>query len=263
MTRAGSGNGSASLAHAAPAKGLSGLLSHPEGPKQEQQQQQQQQGQQQQAQEQPALLDLDELIRQVGPGPARFAPAGNHRSEIALRPLQDQVDALTEEQWETYLEIGKRWDSKRDPHFPADGDLLMRYFRSSNYDAVATWVAVKRCRASRGKRYLEIRAADLKDQLLTKTLFPLPGLTTRVTPSRQRECPVFYMKPSRFVPNSMSTGDVIDNLAYVMRCSVEESADAQESGVAFVANMNDWTIRHFTTEYCKLLQRSVSACVCV
>jgi CRAL/TRIO domain len=63
------------------------------------------------------------------------------------------------------------------------------------------------------------------------------------------------MKPSRYSPRDTPTRDIIDNLVYVMNyCSqvVEHQSTGGErvSDLTFVANMNDWTMSHYSTDYC-------------
>jgi CRAL/TRIO domain len=99
--------------------------------------------------------------------------------------------------------------------------------------------------------------ATLKSQILSQTLFPLPGIAPiDDIPSAGT---VFYMKPSRYHPRLTRTSDIIDNLAYVMRYCTELKAPKWDDqcqnggtsqGLTFVANMNDWTMSHFSTDYC-------------
>ena len=110
-------------------------------------------------------------------------------------------------------------------------------------------------------RRFQLTAHDskLERQLRTKTLFPLPGLRTMGGESSEV---VFYMRPSRYTPKEMSTSSIIDNLVYVMdHCQNVVQASQMyaprsgsqrlpTNGIAFIANMNDWTMSNFCTEYC-------------
>ena len=100
-------------------------------------------------------------------------------------------------------------------------------------------------------RYLELTAEGLEEQLLTKTLFVTPGLTSK----DGHEC--FYMKPARYFPKQTPTETIIDNLAYCMSVMVEKEKSCTE-GIGFVANMDHWTFTNFSVSYClnfmKMLQ---------
>ena len=85
---------------------------------------------------------------------------------------------------------------------------------------------------------------DLLLQFQTKTLFPLPGMKTK-----DYKCDVFYMRPSRYVPCEMKTSDLIDNLCFVLN-DLSRTKEQCQNGVAFVANMNDWTMKNFSYDYC-------------
>jgi hypothetical protein len=100
-------------------------------------------------------------------------------------------------------------------------------------------------------RYLNLKAIGLEKQLLSKTLFVVPGLKSNEGHD------VFYMRPSRYFPNETSTEVIIDNLAYCMQTMVEKEKACTE-GIAFVANLEDWTMGNFSVSYClefmKMLQ---------
>jgi len=57
------------------------------------------------------------------------------------------------------------------------------------------------------------------------------------------------MRPARYIPSMVPVTDIIDNLAYVMGSMLEKES-ACANGIAFVANMDGWTMSNFTTEYC-------------
>ena len=58
------------------------------------------------------------------------------------------------------------------------------------------------------------------------------------------------MKPSRYFPRESSTDDIIDNLAYAMTTMVESKEHACKQGIGFVANMDNWTMKNFSIDYC-------------
>ena len=113
-------------------------------------------------------------------------------------------------------------------------------------------------------RYLSLTVEALDTQLRSKTLFPVPGLKGLKSCSHHRhsiskkgghhtccqELPMFYMRPSRYFPNSTPIEDVIDNLAYVMQTMTCSDEGAQSNGIGFLANMDGWTFQNFSVEYC-------------
>ena len=115
--------------------------------------------------------------------------------------------------------------------------------------------------------YLSLTVEALDTQLRSKTLFPVPrlkGLKSSFNHHRRsistrkgqhhghgcQELPMFYMRPSRYFPNSTPIEDVIDNLAYVMQSMTCSDEGAQTDGVGFIANMDGWTFQNFSVEYC-------------
>lgn len=184
--------------------------------------------------------NLVAMKEKLGEGPMRFAP------EKVERTLEQQLDDLRDEERACFDAIMDRWDAK----FPAEtvpDDLVLRYARNSPgvpYNAKASWNIMKKLYGDkRIQHQLSIKAAAMDQQLMTKTLFPLPGLKTK------DDHEVFYMRPSRYSPGDMKTGVVIDNLAYCMNSMLEKEA-ASTQGIAFLAYMNDWTMKNFSTDYC-------------
>jgi hypothetical protein len=57
------------------------------------------------------------------------------------------------------------------------------------------------------------------------------------------------MRPSRYNPYTTPTQDVIDNLVYVMNSMNEKERNASH-GIAFIANMDGWTMNNFSMDYC-------------
>jgi hypothetical protein len=94
------------------------------------------------------------------------------------------------------------------------------------------------------ERHFNLSAATLKDQLATKTIFPCPGLETRDGSK------VFMMRPSRYVPHTTPVSDIIDNLVFVMDSLAQQDLITEQKGVAFIANMDNWKLRNFSTDYC-------------
>ncbi len=96
------------------------------------------------------------------------------------------------------------------------------------------------------QRFLELNATALEEQLKTKTLFVVPQLRTKDPDSHD----VFYMKPSRYWPQETSTKEIIDNLAYCMTTMVSSKEKNSKEGIAFLANMDDWSFSNFSISYC-------------
>ncbi|CAJ1967833.1 unnamed protein product [Cylindrotheca closterium] len=95
------------------------------------------------------------------------------------------------------------------------------------------------------QRYLHLTmTGDLLAQFQTRTLFPLTGLKTR-----DLKCNVLYMRPCRFVPEEMKTSNVIDNLCYVLN-DLSQTKEECLNGVAFIANLEDWTMKNYSHDYC-------------
>jgi len=84
---------------------------------------------------------------------------------------------------------------------------------------------------------------ELLVQFHTATIFPLPDLKTRVD-----GCNVFYMRPSRYFPSD-DTNLIMDNLCYVLNDLSRTKEDCRK-GVAFIANMDGWTMKNFSHDYC-------------
>jgi len=94
------------------------------------------------------------------------------------------------------------------------------------------------------ERHFHLCATTLKDQLATKTIFPCPGLETRDGSK------IFMMRPSRYVPHETPVSHIIDNLIFVMDHMTQQDLITEQKGIAFIANMDSWTMRNFSTDYC-------------
>ena len=173
-----------------------------------------------------------ELLFVVGDGPMRFGPvrqAGTIRDELKLLSM-DKV--------ESFAQVKAEWEFSESKNVGKFTDhQILRFVQFTNYDVRKALSLMTRT----NPRHFQLNAFDLQDQLLSKTLFPVPGLQTL-----QPYSDVFYMRPSRFFPKDTKTSDVINNLVYVM----DHMTFKNENGVAFIANMNDWTMSNFSTEYC-------------
>eukprot|EP00934_Nitzschia_sp_Nitz4_P008359 Nitzschia sp. Nitz4//scaffold83_size84149//10078//11404//NITZ4_005164-RA/size84149-processed-gene-0.16-mRNA-1//1//CDS//3329558917//8349//frame0 len=188
--------------------------------------------------EEEADIDYFLLEMELGEGPMRFAGKGEHS-------ISRQLRELSEADYRTFRKVKDRCHTlgtKR--HF--NDAVVLRFLRNtipsgkSDFSEDRAWKALKKFNL----RYHEMRLARLEKQLLSKTLFPLPGLKSK------QGHDMFYMRPSRFVPRETRTKDVIDNLMYVMNSMVEERESACRDGIGFVACMDGWTMKNFEVEYC-------------
>ena len=59
---------------------------------------------------------------------------------------------------------------------------------------------------------------------------------------------VFYFRPSRFFPREMAASTIIDNLAYIMHCMMENDQSLRD-GIGLVANMTHWKMVNFNISY--------------
>ena len=178
-------------------------------------------------------------LEALGEGPMRFAHP--------RRPLQTQVASLSQEDQHSLHLLRADWkeDANANEYNQfMTGEMILRFFRQcQEVDAEKKQLAIWRAMKGYDVRYLSLTAQGLERQLLTKTLFPIPGLKTLDGHS------VFYMKPSRFSPLQTSTSEIIDNLVYCIQTMLEDETSSTD-GIGFVANMDDWTMKHFSLDYC-------------
>uniref|UniRef100_A0A7S1VJ89 CRAL-TRIO domain-containing protein n=1 Tax=Grammatophora oceanica TaxID=210454 RepID=A0A7S1VJ89_9STRA len=183
-----------------------------------------------------AKIDLEALKKELGEGPMRFAPHGE-------RPIEEQIKSLTEEEKKCFDELKKKWEAKEDRSHSFSDEMILRFARCSpgktKFNVKTAWKVMNKYNA----HYLELTAGGLEKQLLTKTLFVVPGLKSKEGHD------VFYMRPSRYFPKQTTVKEIIDNLAYCMQVMVEKEKACTE-GIAFFANMADWSMSNFGINYC-------------
>mmetsp|Transcript_599 Transcript_599/g.844 ORF Transcript_599/g.844 Transcript_599/m.844 type:complete len:217 (-) Transcript_599:364-1014(-) len=205
-------------------------------------------------------LDMNVLRAELGEGPMRFAPLGE-------RTLEEQLKSLTVEEKECFDELKKKWSEKKGSGDDANqngshqhdysDEMLLRFARCSpgtkKFNPKTAWKVMKKY----DPRYLTVTAASMEKQLLSKTLFCVPELKSKEGHD------VFYMRPSRYFPKETSTQEIIDNLAYCMQVMVEKEKACTE-GIAFAANMADWSMSNFSVSYCHqfMMMLQVKICVC-
>jgi len=173
-------------------------------------------------------------------GPERFAPSKDERT------IQEQIDGLSKEEKQCFDNLKTKWSEK----YPDDSDLfsdemILRFAYCSpgtkKFNDNASWKVMKNF----DKRFLGLNAVDLEQQLLSKTLFPIPGLKTL-----EGEHDIFYMRPNRYFPNKTPTKDIVDNLGYCMTSMQDGNEQNAKEGIGFVANMEDWKMKNFSVDYC-------------
>jgi len=193
--------------------------------------------------------DLEKLRSILGEGPSRFPP------DKPERGIQEQFDAITAEERECVEDLMDKWD-ERSPGEPLPDELVLRYARNSpgnkTFNRKAAWNTMKALSGTHREKALQLLslgASKLEKQLETKTMFPLPGLKTK------DKHDVLYMKPSRYCPSETPSSTIINNLAYCMNAMYEKESNNRD-GIAFMANMDDWTMKHFGPKYCLKVSRS-------
>lgn len=192
-----------------------------------------------------------EIEKNLGVGPARFAPVGE-------KTFDEQLNALSTDQKSCYDILKKLWE-ERVAEKVAKGEKS----KHSNIQVFPDPMYLTFARCSPGvkkfnpdtafkvmknydQRFLKINATTLEKQLKTKTLFVVPGLKSKEPDSHD----VFYMRPSRYFPKEVSTETIIDNLGYCMSVMVASKEKNATEGIAFLANMDDWTFTNFSVSYC-------------
>eukprot|EP00568_Trieres_chinensis_P005759 CAMPEP_0183292292 /NCGR_PEP_ID=MMETSP0160_2-20130417/1398_1 /TAXON_ID=2839 ORGANISM="Odontella Sinensis, Strain Grunow 1884" /NCGR_SAMPLE_ID=MMETSP0160_2 /ASSEMBLY_ACC=CAM_ASM_000250 /LENGTH=298 /DNA_ID=CAMNT_0025453219 /DNA_START=10 /DNA_END=906 /DNA_ORIENTATION=+ len=180
------------------------------------------------------LFDQEDVKTSLGDGPLRFA----HQE----RTVKEQIDSLSPEERACVDALKQRWEKKDRGHVFSD-EMYLRFARCSpgatKFNEEAAWKVMKKF----NPRYLTLTAEKLEQQMLTKTLFVVPSLKSKDGHD------VFYMRPSRYFPSKTSTEEIIDNLAYCMNVMVEKEKACSE-GIAFMANMTDWSFKNFSVSYC-------------
>ena len=174
-------------------------------------------------------------------GAMRFGPV-THETFSSFRNLSLKMK-LTQKQRFTLASIQAQLDTmpeKEEIRKKLSRVQTLRIAHFCDFDVDASLKLMCKVKS----RHLELRTATLKNQLASKTIFPCPGLETRDGSK------VFMMRPSRYVPHETPVSDIIDNLIFVMDHLTQQDFVTDQKGVAFVANMNSWKMRNFSTDYC-------------
>lgn len=161
------------------------------------------------------------------------------------RPVQDQLSCLTEAQFLCIQYAMGQWDRSSFRNIDLTDEVFLRFARNcpgrKKFHDKSTWRLLKNF----DQRYFHLGVHKMERQLLTKTLFPVPGLKSKDGHN------MFYMRPSRFNPKVTRTEVIIDNLVYVMQSMLQSSEHSCTHGISFMANMDDWTMANFSLQYCQ------------
>lgn len=115
-------------------------------------------------------------------------PRARHADE---RSIEEQLASLSESERAAVDTLKQRWESQDPVPHQFDDEMYLRFARcspgSKKFNVDAAWKVMKKYDG----RYLRLNAEDLEEQLLSKTLFVTPGLTTK---DGGHDC--FYMKVS-------------------------------------------------------------------
>jgi hypothetical protein len=185
-------------------------------------------------------LDFHLVELAIGEGPLRFTNKGE-------RSLDQQIQALSRSDRICYKQLLQRWEdrmtkkSRGTYHLPKEACL--RFARNNTKKDGFCEERAWRSMLKFNNRYLCLSAHRLEQQLLSKTLFPVPGLMTKAGHE------MFYMKPAQYFPKETSTRSIIDNLAYVVNTMLERERPSTD-GIGFLANMDTWAMKNFDVGYC-------------
>lgn len=160
--------------------------------------------------------------------------------EKHLTPAQRSQFQDIVQQWEVYRA------KKNKPVIPTEWILRFCY---AHQNTTTGDFMVKKTFKSMVKfnpRYISLDAIQMRSQLRTKTLFPVPGLKSKDGHD------MFYMRPSRYKPSPGSVETIIDNLAYAVSTLTDVNfLDCASNGIGFLANMDDFTMKeNFDVQYC-------------
>jgi hypothetical protein len=178
-----------------------------------------------------------DLSEKLGEGPMRFGPV---HIEVPVRQqllnCQD-FDACVNAFGNLYGHWEMSGESRKKKFTETQ---MLRILRFTHFDDMRALSLMKRM----DPRHFQLNSVDLEDQLRSKALFPVPGLRTL----EGSNC--FYMRPCRYDPHVTPTNAIIDNLIYVLDNYSARDPELK-CGIAFIANMSDWKLEHFSTEYCR------------
>eukprot|EP00977_Amphora_coffeiformis_P016436 scaffold5092_cov179-Amphora_coffeaeformis.AAC.20 len=178
------------------------------------------------------IYDL-EPFAELGVGPLRFGPI------CRSLPVEEELKRRSKSQIERFIALKLECkETGLDKKF--SNKQLFRVARYKKFSVTNSIRLLKKM----DPRFISTTARQLEDQLRTKTIFPLPELRSKSIDS------FFYMRASRYNPHESPVSTVIANLIYVMEAVKEAHQNTKGHKIGFVANMNGWTMRNFSTDYC-------------
>ena len=185
----------------------------------------------------------------LGKGPSRFGPV----REFCLLDLSQKDVALQQ----TIRQLRQEWEELRGQSASLFSDeFLLRVlnYRSGNVKNASRFL---RRMSSTDVRFLQTSVQQLEEQLQSETLFPLPqGIRARQCKGKNIDS-FFYMKPSGYRPSRTPTSTIVANLVYSMETLYERHRDYDNHKIGFIANMKDWTMGHFSIDYCQSFMRAL------
>jgi hypothetical protein len=180
-----------------------------------------------------------ELTRKLGDRPMRFWPVHQERS-ARYKFMGAYCDTGPSQHIYDFAGLKAKWQLDGNKKVFTDAQVL-QFIRFAKYDKQRAFCVMKRT----DPQHFQLTGFELDSQLRSKTLFPVPGLK----PLDDSQSPIFCMRPSRYSPKKAPTSTIIDNLVYVMNTYATKDPE-NKKGMTFIANMNDWTMANFSTDYC-------------
>jgi glutaredoxin len=178
------------------------------------------------------------LVDKLGIGPMRFGPVLQELTvkEEAVKSSRDEI--------RHFVDLKVAWEAD-DPNKSLTDEQILRFARFAKFNRQKALSTMKKADPS----YCKLTAAKLKEQLDTKTIFPIPGLRTSASREGNRgpSDDTFYMNASRITPSSVR--DMVNNLVYVMECMYERRR-SYDTGMALIANFTDFEMSNFSADCC-------------
>ena len=143
--------------------------------------------------------------------------------------FEEVLSRLNKDEYSCYSNLKEIWNEEH-PDRPFDDRMILRFAQCSPGNKPYEFKKAYKAMTQYDRRYLNMTARDIKPQLMSKTLFPVPGLKTI------HGQPMFYMRPARYFPKETPTEVIIDNLAYVLQV-MSNSQEACVGGIGFLACM--------------------------
>jgi CRAL/TRIO domain len=174
--------------------------------------------------------------------------------------VAEQLDALSDKERLCVFTLTDKWNATY-PANPIPLNLVLRYARNSpgeeRFNAEAAWrTLIKLGKQPSIAGQMILTVSNLEHQLRKKTLFSVPGLKTK------DGYDVLYMRPKRYAPSTTPINIILDNLAYCMNCMLEKETACRD-GIVVLANMDDWTMKHYGSDYwMKVCHRFFDFIVC-